>query len=75
MQRRVRLQGAVTTITAPKPTTDMVACFAIFYGAQPCMHWGVLPDVLVNMPRALQNAGSHLSPLTDYISADKFCLG
>ncbi|CAK0760474.1 hypothetical protein CVIRNUC_002774 [Coccomyxa viridis] len=26
------LQGAVTTITSPKPTTDMVACFAIFYG-------------------------------------------
>ena len=25
-------QGAVTTITAGKPTEDMTACFAIFYG-------------------------------------------
>ena len=32
---RCCMQGAVTTITSPKPTTDMVACFAIFYGAQP----------------------------------------
>lgn len=26
-------QGAVTTITAGKPTEDMTACFAMFYGA------------------------------------------
>lgn len=29
------LKGAVTTITSPGPTKDMVACFAMFYGAQP----------------------------------------
>ena len=33
------MQGAVTTITSPKPTTDMVACFAIFYGVQPWTPW------------------------------------
>ena len=29
------LKGAVTTITSPGPTKDMVACFAMFYGKQP----------------------------------------
>jgi len=31
------LQGAVTNITSPGPTKDMVACFAMFYGAQPLL--------------------------------------